>query len=102
MNIEKMTSKQLATEILARKIANKENELFIKKGLEELRNRKVNDIVCKYGMIYSVDESQKKQVNQAKINEFLEQFGKTLKESNIKYIELKYKSNFKIPSQTDS
>lgn len=80
MNIETMTSKQLATEILKRKIANKENELFIKKGLEELRTRKVNDIVCKNGMIYSVSESQKKQVNQAKVNEFLEQFGKTIKE----------------------
>lgn len=71
MNIEKMTAKQLAKEIIARKIAIKENEDFVKKGLEELRNRGVEDITTTLGMIYSIGESTKIQMNQAKLKEFL-------------------------------
>ncbi len=71
MDLNNMTSKQLAKEIIARKIAIKENEEFIKKGLEELRNRNIEDITTKIGMIYSVEESTKLQMNTKKIKEFL-------------------------------
>ena len=71
MNIEKMTAKQLAKEIIARKVAIKENEEFVKKGLEELRNRNIEDITTSLGMIYSIEESTKIQMNQTKLKEFL-------------------------------
>lgn len=71
MDIKKLTAKQLAKEIIARKVAIKENEDFVKKGLEELRNRGVEDITTTLGMIYSIEESTKIQMNQPKLKEFL-------------------------------
>lgn len=80
MNIKELSSKQLAKEIIAKKVANKLNEDFIKEGLEELRNRGVNDITTQIGMIYSVDGSVRKQLNNTKINTYLAAHGKTLDE----------------------
>ena len=71
MNIKGMTSKQLAKEIIARKVAIKENEEFVKKGLEELRNRNVEDITTTLGMIYSIEESYKTTFDTKKLQDFL-------------------------------
>ena len=71
MDLSNMTSKQLAKEIIARKIAIKENTEFVKKGLEELRNRNIEDITTTNGMIYSVEESTKLQANIERIKQHL-------------------------------
>lgn len=73
-----MTSKQLAKEIIKRKVENKINEEYIKLGFEELRNRGVNDITTQAGMIYSVDQSVRRKLNDSKINTFLGAHGKQL------------------------
>lgn len=77
MDLKKMTDKQLAKEIIAKKIENKKNDMFIKEGLEELRNRGIQDITTRNGMIYSVAESVKNVLDNEKIKVFL---GKKIKD----------------------
>lgn len=77
MDLTKLSDKQLAKEIIAKKVENRKNDEFIKMGLEELRNRGIEDITTRNGMIYSVEESTKEQTDIKGIKYYL---GEKIKE----------------------
>lgn len=72
--------KKLATTCTKLKVQNQKNEKEIKEIFGRLRELGAVNETTRYGMIYNVDASIKKNINRMKLAEFLEKYGSKIED----------------------